>query len=179
MWRCHPVLKTILFLPCMLLDFQSHCSSLLWIFLTSLSESLSSLQNQMPVHWKQNYNRTNRKMGTFSDACAIINTGNFDNAAALQSFTLASHYFLNQHFLFYFMGPPNRHINAWHDGLRDEGQALPLPPSKVHMLLVWLKLPYFNVPTLEHEQDKFRVPSFWDLANKNPFIASMFLFTFF
>lgn len=42
--------------------------------------------------------------------------------------------------------------------MKDEGPAPRLPPFEVHMLLVWLKLPNFNVPKLEHEQDKFKAP---------------------
>lgn len=68
---------------------------------------------------------------------------------------------------------------ASHGGMKDKGLAPPVPASKVHMLLVWLKLPHSNVLKQEHEQDKFRAPSFWASTNKNQFIASMFLFTFF
>lgn len=82
------------------------------------------------------------------------------------------HHFLNQ--LRHFCGPPSRHITAWHDEVKDEG----LPLKATCSSFAWSSL-YFNVPTLEHEQDKFRAPEFWALANKNPFITSMFLPTLF
>lgn len=93
------------------------------------------------------------KLEPFCDEQSKSNTVNFDDAAVSHSFTLATHHFLKPHCHPY---------------------APPLPPPKVHMLLVQLKRAHFNAPQLEHEQDRFRAPSFWASTNKDHFIASMF-----